>query len=443
MAFNLASLRVRLLLAALLWVGLATVILGVAISQFYSATLTHQFRHDLRAHMVELVALADVDARGMPVLRHPMADPRFGKAKSGLYWQIERPGFGRISSATLGTRRLSGQFAKATRREGDWTAGPGGIVMEYGLILPVANGPPLRLAIAGERRVLARQLENFDRTLTLALLVFALLMVAGAMLQIFYGLRPVARIGDAVEELRCGHIARLPDSVPTEFRALVDRMNALIDAQTALVQRARVEAGNLAHGLRTPLALVTDEAEVLARGGNETAAAFILAECARMQRHIDYRMSRASAAGARSAGTVAALVPLIDGIVAAMRRMPATRHLDIVVDVPEMLEVDCDPADLSEILSNLIDNACKWAATSIRIHAAPVGAQVAIDVIDDGPGIAPALRDAVFDVGRRLDESKAGRGLGLAIARDIAGLYGGTVTLGDAPGGGLHGRVTL
>ena len=154
-------------------------------------------------------------------------------------------------------------------------------------------------------------------------------------------------------------------------------------------------------------------------------------------------MARASAAGTRVTGCLANVSALVTQIVGVVQRLNVERSLVFRIDVPTDIEVNCDPSDLAEMLSNLIDNACKWCVRTIAIGASATDECVIISIVDDGPGISPDQRASVFEIGTRLDETKAGRGLGLAISRDLAALYGGTVELDDAPGGGLRATLKL
>lgn len=438
------SLRVRFLFAALMWVSIATVIAGVVISYLYRTHLTDQFHNELDIHLVELVRLSETDDGGNPTLDRPLSDPRFQIDGSGFYWQIERDGFRTLKSTTLGAHSLAPHLSNSPKEQSGWIPGPNGEVLQCGISAPSrTGGPPLSFTIAADRRVLDEIIATFNRDLTLSLIVFGALMLIGATLQTTYGLRPAQRIADDIERLRRGAVPRLSTDAPAEFSGIITRLNALLDSQAALVQRARVETGNLAHGLRTPLALISDEAEQLTRKGYDEEASFIQAQCRKISRQVNYHMMRARAAGTRMTGFAANIHAVVQNILGAMQRLHANRNLTFVVDMPADLTVNCDEGDLSEILSNLIDNACKWAQASIRIAARRGDGGISIEVSDDGPGIANEMRDKVFDVGARLDEGKAGSGLGLAIARDLARLYGGDLELEKSFSGGLLARLRL
>ncbi len=444
MRFDPRSLRVRFLLASLLWVSVATTIAAFVISSLYRAHTTEQYEEELEVHLIELVGLANTAGGGVPVLERPLSDPRFIEASSGFYWQIERDGRVQARSGSLPAGRLSGRFASSGRQTSGRTTGPRGDVLETGIAIRARDGgAPLRFSMAAEWRLIDATIDRFNRDLALSMAVFALLLLVGAMLLVGYGLRPVRRLGLDIDRLRRGTLDRLPIDVPSEFVPLVDRLNALLETQSALVQRARVEAGNLAHGLRTPLALITDEADRLARGGEGEAAAFVTEQCGRMRRQIDYHMARASAAGSRASGRVTPLLPLVRQIVDAMQRLHAERSLVFEIDIASSIEVDCDEGDLGEILSNLIDNAAKWARRGVSVTAQSDAAGIEVVVADDGPGIDPVMRESVFDVGKRLDEGKDGVGLGLAISRDLTRLYGGDLRLADGARGGLVATVAL
>jgi signal transduction histidine kinase len=444
MKSDLHSLRLRFLFASILWVSIATVVAGAVISGLYRSHTTRQYRDDLAGHLKELALLTAVGTDGRPALQRPMSDPRFREIGSGYYWQIEEPGFATVKSATLGNAVLKGTFATSDQTQSGWSKGPAGEALELG-VLRVAPGipTPLRYSIAIDRRLIDDAIQRFNRDLAISLTIFALLMIGGATAQITFGLRPVRRIGDDIDRLRRGTLARLPTDVPTEFAPLVARMNALLDTQAAVVQRAREAAGNLAHGLRTPLALIGGEAEQLGTTDDGGAAEFILAQCQRMKRQIDYHMSRAASAGTRMTGSVTNVAEMVKQIVDVMRRLHVDRSLTFMIDVSSDVEVSCDSDDLFEILSNLIDNAAKWAKTTVAIAAVSSDGIVAIEVSDDGPGIPPDQRLSVFDVGTRLDETKDGGGLGLAISSDLAALYDGSIELGSAALGGLVARLKL
>jgi signal transduction histidine kinase len=258
------------------------------------------------------------------------------------------------------------------------------------------------------------------------------------------GLAPLDEMRRSLGAVRAGAAQRIEGRFPAEVQPLVTDLNALLAHQERAVSRAVAKAGDLAHGLKTPLAILTQEAEHAAAEGQPELASAIQEQIERMRRQIEYHLAHARAAA--SGATPGARCPIAasaEALARTLRRLHADRGVVIEVRVDPAHEVRCERADLDEMLGNLLDNACKWARTRVTVAASPVAGGYAIIVEDDGPGIDPALRNAVLQRGVRADEAAPGSGLGLAIVRDLAELYGGSVSLESAAGIGLRARLTL
>jgi signal transduction histidine kinase len=213
-----------------------------------------------------------------------------------------------------------------------------------------------------------------------------------------------------------------------------------------MLVRARAQAGNLAHGLKTPLAVLTDEAYRLEHRGETESAGVVLQQSQRMQRQIDYQIARARAAASRSVpGVFAHVAPTVSNIVAAMRRLYGSKKLYIYADVDVQCVALCDPMDLNEMLANLIDNACKWAVGAVVIRGLFEESKTTVVIVVevDGPGLPTEALHRVFKIGERLDDQVPGSGLGLPIVRDLAHLYGGDISLNNSTPGGLRATLTL
>jgi signal transduction histidine kinase len=267
--------------------------------------------------------------------------------------------------------------------------------------------------------------------------------VAGA-LQVRRGLRRIDDVRSRLAELREGHDRRLEGDYPGEIQPLVDDLNTLLAQRDEATQRATAKAGDLAHGLKTPLAILTQEAESAAAAGQPEVAASVRQQVERMRRQVDYHLAhaRAAASGA-TPGTRSSVKDSADGLARALRRLHAPRGLTLALAVPEGHVVRVQREDLDEMLGNLADNACKWARSQVVIASADDGHHVAIAIDDDGPGLAEDLRDSVLRRGVRADEAMPGTGLGLAIVRDLAALYGGNVSLERSPQGGCRAVLRL
>jgi signal transduction histidine kinase len=267
----------------------------------------------------------------------------------------------------------------------------------------------------------------------------SLLLWIAAAAQVRIGLKPLADLRADLARARRGVDGQLTGTYPTEVMPLVGDLNNLIGAQTGAVQRARARAGDLAHGLKTPLAVLDVEVRRLRERGEPDLADAISTELRAMTRVVERELARARIASGGFAAAVP-LAPSIERIVRAVRRLPRGADLDWRVQCPPELVVSMDPTDLDELLGNALDNARKWANGVVSITAR-VDGQVDLSIDDDGPGIPPEVRDRAVQRGVRLDESTQGTGLGLAIMDDLMATYGGQMRLDTAPLGGL--RVAL
>jgi signal transduction histidine kinase len=258
------------------------------------------------------------------------------------------------------------------------------------------------------------------------------------------GFSPFAELRRRLADVQRGHERQLLGNYPAEIQPLVNDLNTLLAHREDAVRRAVAKAGDLAHGLKTPLAVLSQEAERAAAAGHADLAAVLGEQVERMRRQIEYHLAHARAAAAGRASASRCQVALsAESLARTLLRLHTERGLTIDVLVPEDHVVRCQREDLDEMLGNLIENACKWTATRVRITASRDDASIVITVDDDGRGIPVEMREAVLKRGVRADEAAPGSGLGLAIVRDVAELYGGSIALSDSPQGGLRASLRL
>lgn len=272
----------------------------------------------------------------------------------------------------------------------------------------------------------------------------ALACMAAGVLQMRRGVSAIDQLRGRLSSVHAGRERRVEGTYPAEVQPLVDDLNALIDHQEETVRRALSKAGDLAHGLKTPLAVLAQEADRAGAHGQDDLAATIALQVERMRRHVDYHLAhaRAAASGATPGASCQVLVSA-DALARTLQRLHADGGVTIHVRVDPAHVVRTQREDLDEMLGNLLDNACKWAAGSVAIASNRLDGEIAVVVEDDGPGIAEDMREAVLQRGVRADEAAPGSGFGLAIVRDIAELYGGSITLSAAPAGGLRATLRL
>lgn len=278
--------------------------------------------------------------------------------------------------------------------------------------------------------------------------ILGLLFIIAGWLQVRVGLRPLADVGAKVAAIRSGTARRLGDSFPAEVRPLAAEVDALIEARESETNRARARAGDLAHGLKTPLQALIGEADELRAQGAVTAADGIEEIAAAMRRHVDRELARARiAASALTAVSTPATV--IARLMSVIRRTEDGARIDWEIDADETIRVRIDGDDLTEALGAILENAARHATERATVRVVRAGPLAEIRVEDDGPGIPEVRLEDLLRRGVRLDMSAPGSGLGLAIAREIAEAAGGGIDLANrrgsdddsGPGSGL--RVTL
>ncbi len=441
------SLRVRLVAVAALWVVLAMVAGFFLLSSIFRGHVTQQFYGELAEHVEELERLNRVGEPASGSLQSKFSDPRYDAPLSGYYWEVRSPDGVAFASASLQGRSI-GDIPTGGRQLGDMQphriTGPTGPLLVLELVSPLRQGS-FTYIVGTDERHLETSVAEFDRILTVSLAGFGIVLVFSVLGFVTFGLAPFTSLARAMRRVRAGETSSIEGRYPTEVQPLVTELNTMISGQRDSLQRARAHAGNLAHGLKGPLAIIADEAFELERRGEGAAGSLITEQCRAMQVHIDHHIARARAqAMARAPGTRSSLNAVMGAIAQALTRLHARREIRLERDEEPNLVVAVDEQDLNELLANIIDNAFKHAGSRVQIHAAAVdAAMVRISVEDDGPGLPPEAREVVFAPGMRLDETKPGTGLGLAIVRDLVELYRGEVALGRSKLGGLLVEVRL
>jgi len=306
-----------------------------------------------------------------------------------------------------------------------------------------ASAVPFTLLMEHQSRLhVAMHVHRFVQN-PVVILTAVFCMVAGLVIA-RSGLESVDRLRSRLGGLRAGRERRMDGTYPAEVQPLVDDLNALLEHREGAIRRAVAKSGDLAHGLKTPLAILAQEAARARDAGQHEIAAAIDQQVERMSRQVNYHLAqaRAAASGATGGGR-SSVKESADGLARALLRLHAERGIAIDVNVADDVMVRVQREDLDEMLGNLLDNACKWARRRVEATAARTADVVTIVVDDDGSGIAPDLRQAVLQRGVRADEAAPGSGLGLAIVRDLAELYGGSISLETSPAGGTRASLSL
>jgi signal transduction histidine kinase len=439
-------LHARLLAGTVAWIIIAVVVTGVLLADLFRRHVENGFETELTVHLNQLAAQATFAADGSVSVAQPLSDPRFRRPLSGLYWQIDGPDGPRRRSRSLWDQIL--RLPADTLTDGEVhrhrIEGPDGraVILLERAVYPIEAAGPFRLIVAADASGMTEPIQSLTGTLAAALAVLALGLAAAAVSQIWIGLWPLKRVREAAAAVREGRSRHLDGQFPGEVQPLVDDLNALLEHDAQVVKRARTQAGNLAHALKTPLTVLANAAR---RGESGNALAeTIEQQVALAQRQIDYHLARARAAAAAEVpGLRTPVTAEVEGLLRTLKRVHGERHLAFEVSVDDGIAFRGEREDLQEILGNILDNACKWAKGRVSVAATRADGRLVVTIEDDGAGLSDTAREAAFDRGRRLDESVPGSGLGLAIVRDLVELYAGTVALDVSPMGGLRVRLDL
>lgn len=458
MRFN--SLAFRLFATAAAWTLLVLPIAGVIIYRLYRDDVQASFDGQL----LKLVNAITVDSMGSandatPLPPSNLYEPLFEVTHSGWYWQItplDTPGARTLVSPSLATASLPSPAAKKVTPDASgarWMniKGPKGeplrIVEVIDTLGHEPGKPSYSIVVAGPQDWLDHLVANFRYRLTTALALAGLGLVAVTLFQVRFGLLPLRQIERGLARIRSGSASTLEGELPAEIEPLQSELNALIRSNQAIVDRARTQVGNLAHALKTPLAVIANEARADKSGLGEKVIeqSEIMGES--VKRYLD-RARMAARVGV--IGGVSEVGPIVASLVRALQRIHQEKGVVIKVTCPQEARFQGERQDLEEMLGNLLDNACKWARREVTLTVAtPTTTARArnrfldITIADDGPGLTPEQRARIGKRGLRLDETKPGSGLGLSIVMELAQSYGGKCELDQAEAGGLAVRLRL
>ncbi|WP_035198645.1 sensor histidine kinase [Acidovorax radicis] len=452
------SLRFRLLAVTVAGVAVAVVLAGFVLSGLFREHVQRQFEAALVQQLDQVTARLGFDAQGQPVIAaQALSDPRWLKPYSGLYWQVDAmapDGNGRagmLRSRSLWDTSLALQVDALADGavHAHEVAGPQGaplLVLERTVRAEGVDAARWRLIVAADLQATQAATARFTRVLVLSLAALLVLLATAAWAQVAVGLKPLQALQRGLQAVRQARATQLQGAFPAEVQPLVDDFNAVLGRNAEVVERARTQAGNLAHALKTPLTVLENAARAPAPSDGAALAALVLDQVQVARRHIDWHLARSRvAASAHLPGQRTALEPVVGGLVRVVNKVHAGQGVDITIALPDApLFFAGEAQDLQEMLGNVLDNACKWAQSTVRLtaHAQGEGAegplrQLLIKVEDDGPGIGAAQRAQALERGVRLDETVPGTGLGLAIVQDLAAMYGGRLDLEPADLGGL------
>ncbi|PHR59334.1 MAG: ATP-binding protein [Robiginitomaculum sp.] len=441
------------------WAIPALIIAGTGLILFFRMSTYKQFDDPLINTIQSLIAYVEVvesvDDVKIKLTNEPI-DPSYQRALSGRYWLVgELNENGRIEPL-MGSRSLYGATLTLPIQDARKVRGQGG-----NIVTSIAQGPdnePLRLAIesvvfpgmgeraivivaAADKRPTQQAVRRFSYLAIGLMSLIALALSAAIFMQVRIGLRPFFELQRRIADVREGRARSVVGVFPIEITPLADELNSLIGHNKEVVEYAQTHVGNLAHALKTPLAVLINES----KGKTTAYAKLVERQTTEMSKQVDHHLRRARAAArGQSIGEVTPVKPILLSLARTLPRIYRDKDLDIHISVNKGILFRGAQRDLEEMVGNLMDNACKWTHSEVNVtveRLGPTNAKIKLVVDDNGPGLAEEEYAIVLKRGERLDEATPGSGFGLSIVNDLARAYNGSLSLGKSPKNGL--RVIL
>ncbi|ODT31774.1 MAG: histidine kinase [Kaistia sp. SCN 65-12] len=447
------SLAFRVVAFSTVWAIVTLVVIFTLIATLYRQASERGFDSLLSAHLFNLIGSVGISDSGELTGSPDLGDLRFSEPNSGWYWSVLPASDGvtgerhsssmteEIPSPSVAEVPFNSAFQRTYTIEG--IHGEELQVFESEFVLDAKNRAA-RFRVMGNETELEAEIATFQRRLLTYLSLFGVGMISINAIAILFGLQPLRRVREALAMVREGTAQRLTGRFPTEIEPLANETNALIENNRRIVERSRTQVGNLAHSLKTPLAVLVNEGRAL--GGEK--GRLIAEQTASMQKQIDHYLQRARVAAQRDSVVYRTPVaPLVGRMVRVMQKLNPAVGLSLSLPGEDIVFAG-EREDLEELLGNLLENAMKWAKSAVRVSlvGAPGDSEEGlfeISIEDDGPGIPEEKAREALKRGRRLDETKPGTGLGLAIVADLVNEYGGTLALERSGLGGLKAVVRL
>lgn len=443
------SLRGRLLFGTFIWLFILILIAGWGFSNLFDNQAKQRLSFELDVYMNQLIADFSVDHNGVMQLDFNLDEIRFNAPYSGIYWQIDKINTdGSMEIGVLRSRSLwdvilkvpadisnTEQLLEIEDQIND------DLYIQSRVIKPAEVDADYRFIIAMDQNVLEPALNQFKFFLAIFLGLLALAVVLGVLLQIVLSLRPLVLLRRELSKLAAGDSDQIVGDFPSEIQPLVTAFNDVLKTNSAMVEQARTQAGNLAHALKTPLAILANSTY----GDNSELARLVASQVQQAQQHVNHHLSRSRAMAIGHSQSVSSPVaPVIASLVNTMQHLYANKDIAIWVNtLPDSWFFGGTSADLQEILGNVLENAYKWAKTNIWITVDLQDKKLLVSIEDDGMGLTAGQLQQLFQRGIRLDEKTPGTGLGLSIVQDLVDAYKGKVTATGSAHGGLAVKISL
>ncbi|QDQ27603.1 histidine kinase [Chitinimonas arctica] len=434
------SIRARLILGAAVVLLAFLAGAGLAVQQAHADSVRTARFDRLQSTVYLLLAAAELDASGGLTMPLSLAEPRLSLPASGLYANITNPSQ-REEWQSPSTLSMQVPFPRKLAA-GEWRFdelerdGRGYLAAAFGVKWGEGRTQPLTFSVVEDKAAYSLELSHFHRTLWSWLGGAGVVLLLTQTVLLGWGLAPLRRVAREIRRIETGRQARVEEQYPAEIAGLTDNLNALIEQERARQTRYKDALGDLAHSLKTPLAVLRG-----ALADPASLAETVEQQVARMDGIVQHQLGRAAASGAARFAPPLQLQPVLRRILESLGKVYADKGMDFQLDCPDKLLWRMDEGDAFEVFGNLLDNAAKWAKGRVRVQAQTQGKSLLVTIEDDGPGFSDP--DAALQRGVRLDERVPGHGIGLTVVADIVGAHGGQLELSRGEWGGGLVRVVL
>ncbi|MEJ6399561.1 HAMP domain-containing sensor histidine kinase [Yoonia sp. 208BN28-4] len=438
------SLGLRLMMAASVTTALALVATAFVLNFLFRLYFEDLARDELETYLLLLSGNVGIGATGEVEIT-PLSDPRFDQALSGYYWQVQiddlEPSLSPSSWAAPLDLDRPDEFGRMIFQDAEMGSGEAAAVASW--IVTIGEDEARRevfLAVAIDRADLDGPVSGFFLNSALWLAVLGVLLLVGSWIQVRLGLKPLENLRSEVNRVSTSASDRLLEKYPSEVMPLVNEVNQLLDTNAATIERVRSGAGNLAHGLKTPLTIMHGLERKIRRVGQGDLATDLSTEIANMEHIVERELARSR--DSHQATKRSEIAPVAARLGRVLGHQPGFEHINWSIDVPDAMHAPFDAFELTEVLGNLLDNAMKWAEGRIVVRASEVDTTAYLIVEDDGPGLSTTAQRVALHRGGRLDDAKPGSGLGLSIVNEMAIGHDCTFTLSRSSLGGLEAKLT-
>ncbi len=417
------------------------------ISSDYRQNAEARLNDVLTANVFNLMGTVEVGSKGEVMGVPNLGDARYSLFNSGWYWSVQNVQDQeiRLASSSLADRAIEvpeGVEFDATFQRSFEIMDQNGQILQ-GLEAQVFLGEGNNLfsfRITANQSVLEEEITRFTQRLAIILTLMAFSIVAAMYIVIRLALRPIDEATQNLTEIRNGNADQITGDYPEEIQPLIDETNALIKSNSTIVDRARTQVGNLAHSLKTPLAVMQNEIKSLP----EAKKSLLQENTDTMRKQVQLYLDRARISARRSTSISSTpILPVLEKLALVIAKL--NRNVDIGADIDALQKIQFagEEPDLQEIFGNLLENAAKYATSTIDVNATYTNGIITVNVEDDGEGMTQSQIELAQKRGGRVDEGKTGWGLGLSIVHDIVDEYGGEFELGRSELGGLKATIRL